>query len=195
MRLIYIIPKITSNSKIQSWSKTWFNFEFHIHMFLLLQPLFSQPFRPPCPPRACMSSTRLSALVYTLMLLLRRVFPGFTLRHSGSSRNTQIKNHHLWGAFPHSQSRTANSTFMPSVQFSRSVMSDSLRPHGQHQLPELAQTHIHQVSDAIQPSHPLSSPSPTAFNLSQHQGLFQWVSSLYQVAKVLEFQAQHQSFQ
>ena len=56
-----------------------------------------------------------------------------------------------------------------------------------HQLPELAQTHVYQVSDAIQPSHPLSSPSPPAFNLSQHQGLFQWVSSLNQVARVLDF--------
>ena len=64
-----------------------------------------------------------------------------------------------------------------------------------HQLPELAQTHIHRVSDAFQPSHPLSSPSPPAFSLSQHQGLFQWVSTSHQVAKVLEFQLQHQSFQ
>ena len=64
-----------------------------------------------------------------------------------------------------------------------------------HQLPELTQTHIHWVSDAIQPSHPMSSPSPPAFNLSQHQGLFQWVGSLHQVAKVLEFQLQHQSLQ
>ena len=63
-----------------------------------------------------------------------------------------------------------------------------------HQLPELAQTHVHRVSDTIQPSHALSSPSPSAFDLSQHQGLFQWVSSLHQVAKVLEFQLQHQSF-
>ena len=54
-----------------------------------------------------------------------------------------------------------------------------------HQLPELAQTHVHLVGDAIQPSHPLSSPSP-AFSLSQHQGLFQCVGSLHQVAKVLE---------
>ena len=59
---------------------------------------------------------------------------------------------------------------------------------------QLAQTHVYRVSDAIQPSHPLSSPSP-AFNLSQHQGLFQWVSSLQQTAKVLEFQLQYQSFQ
>ena len=68
-----------------------------------------------------------------------------------------------------------------SVQFSHSVVSDSLRPHElQHaglpcpyQLPELAQTPVHCISDAIQPSHPLSSPSPPAFNVSQHQGLFQ----------------------
>ena len=64
-----------------------------------------------------------------------------------------------------------------------------------HRLPELAQTHVHCVGDAIQPSHPLSSPSPPVFNLSQCQGLFQWVSSSHQVAKVLEFQLQHQSFQ
>ena len=64
-----------------------------------------------------------------------------------------------------------------------------------HQLPELVQTHVHRVGDAIQPSHPLSSPSPPAFNLSQHQGLFQWVSSSHQVAKILEFQLQCQSFQ
>ena len=64
-----------------------------------------------------------------------------------------------------------------------------------HQLPESTQTHVHRVGDAIQPSHPLSSPSPPALNVSQHQGLFQWVSSSHQVAKVLEFQLQHQSFQ
>ena len=63
-----------------------------------------------------------------------------------------------------------------------------------HQLPELAQTHVHWVGDAIQRSHPLSSPSPPTFNLSQHQGVFKWVSSLHQVAKVLEFQPQHQPF-
>ena len=71
-----------------------------------------------------------------------------------------------------------------------------------HQLPELTQIHVHRVvghptissHPTIQPSHPLSSPSPD-FNLSQHQGLFQWVSSLHQVAKVLAFQLQHQSFQ
>ena len=64
-----------------------------------------------------------------------------------------------------------------------------------HQLPEFTQTHVHWVGDAIQPSYPLSSPSHPAFNLSQHQGLFQWVGSLHQMAKVLEFQLQHQSFQ
>ena len=64
-----------------------------------------------------------------------------------------------------------------------------------HQLPEFTQTHAHWVSDAIQPSHSLSSPSPPAFNLSQVQGLFQWVNYLHQLAKLLEFQLQHQSFQ
>ena len=64
-----------------------------------------------------------------------------------------------------------------------------------HQLLELTRTHVHQVSDAIQPSHPLSSPSPHTFNLSQHHGLFKWVSSSHKVAKVLEFQLHHQSFQ
>ena len=64
-----------------------------------------------------------------------------------------------------------------------------------HQHPEFAQSHVHWVSDVIQPSHHLSCPSPPIFNLSQHQGLFRWVSSSHQVAKVLEFQLQHQSFQ
>ena len=63
-----------------------------------------------------------------------------------------------------------------------------------HQLPEFTQTYVHWVGDNIQPSHPLSSPSST-FSLSQHQGLFWWVSSSHQVAKVLGFQLQHQSFQ
>ena len=88
-----------------------------------------------------------------------------------------------------------------SSLYSCQVVSDSLRPHGlQHARPlcpllspGVCQVHVHWISDAIQPSHPLSSPSPPALNLSQHQGLFQWVSSSHQVAKVLELQ--HQSFQ
>ena len=64
-----------------------------------------------------------------------------------------------------------------------------------HQLPAFTQTHVHQVSDATQPAHPLSSPSPPTPNPSQHQSLFQWVNSSHEVAKGLEFQLQHQSFQ
>ena len=64
-----------------------------------------------------------------------------------------------------------------------------------HHLPEFTQTHVHRVGDAIQPSHPQSSPFRPAPNPSQHQSLFQWVISLHEVAKVLEFQPQHQSFQ
>ena len=105
-----------------------------------------------------------------------------------------------------SQERTPHPHIPPSicsVQFSCSVISDSLRPHGlQHARPPcpsptpgVYSTLVHRISDAIQPSHSLSSPSPPALNLSQHQGLFQWVSSSHQVAKVLGFQLQHQSFQ
>ena len=91
----------------------------------------------------------------------------------------------------------------PMLLFSHSVISESLQPHGLqhtsfpvlHYLLELAQTHVHWVGDAIQQSHPLLSSFPPAFNLFQHQGLFRWVSSLHQVAKVLEFHLQHQSFQ
>ena len=91
---------------------------------------------------------------------------------------------------------------MASVQFSRSVVSVSLRTMNcsmpglpvHHQLPEFTQTHVHRVSDAIQPSH-LSSPSPPAPSPSQHQSLFQSINSSHAVAKVLEFQLQHHSFQ
>ena len=64
-----------------------------------------------------------------------------------------------------------------------------------HQLPEFTQTHVHWVSDALQPSYHLLSISPPAINLSQHHGLFKWLTSSHQVAKVLEFQLQHQSLQ
>ena len=99
--------------------------------------------------------------------------------------------------------------FMDSVQFSCSVVSNSLQPVDcsmpsicpspaapvHHQLLEPTQTHVHWVTVATQSSPPLSSSSPSAFNLSQHQGFFQGVSSSHQVAKVLEFQLQLQSFQ
>ena len=96
-------------------------------------------------------------------------------------------------------------TFMHSVQFSSvtqlcltlcypmNCSTPGLPVH--HQLPESTRIHVHRVYDAIQRSLPLSSPSPPAPNPSQHQGLFQWVSSSHQAAKVLEFQHQHQSFQ
>ena len=87
--------------------------------------------------------------------------------------------------------------------FSCSVTFSSLDPMDcsmpglpvHHQLSQLAQTHVHWADDAIQPSHPLSSPFPLAFNVSQHQGPFYWVCSLHQVTKVLELQLQHQSLQ
>ena len=112
-----------------------------------------------------------------------------------------------WVAMPFSRvsSRARRQTCVSSVQFSSVTQScptlcdpmnhstPGLPVH--HQLVEFTQTHVHWVSDAIKPSHPLSSPSPLALSFSQHQGLFKWVSSLHQEAKVLEFQLQHQSFQ
>ena len=91
-------------------------------------------------------------------------------------------------------------TYIHSVQFTQSYptlcdpMDCSTPGLPVHQLLELVQTHVHWVSDAIQPFHPLSFPSPPAFNLSQDLGLFQWVSSSHQLAKVLELQLQHHSY-
>ena len=109
-----------------------------------------------------------------------------------------------WTYFLLGQVEDLNSQFS-SVQFSSVAQScptlcdltDCSMPGFlvHHQLLELTQTHVHRVGNAIQPSHPLSSPAPPAFNLSQHQGLSQWVSSLHQVTKVFEVQLQHQSFQ
>ena len=90
-----------------------------------------------------------------------------------------------------------------SVQFSHSVVSTLCDPMNcstpglpvHHQLPESTQTHVHWVGDTIQPFHPLLSPFLPALNLSQHQGLFKRVISSHEVAKVLEFQLQHQSHQ
>ena len=102
--------------------------------------------------------------------------------------------------------RCSKSMFLSMVLFRFSIQSLSLTLWDpmdcstpsfpvHHQLLELVQTHVHRVGNAIQPSHPLSSPSPPSFNFSQHQGLFQWVSSSHHVAKVSELQLQHQSFQ
>ena len=139
----------------------------------------------------------------------------FELKTTANSKNWQgfqfkmaeLKNVHSSPAkAPKSQLATGQpSTGGSSVQFSSVAQScptlcdpmnrstPGLPVH--HQLLEFTQTHVHRVGDAFQPSHPLSSPSPPAPNPSQHQGLFQWVNSSHEVAKVLEFQLQHQSFQ
>ena len=103
-----------------------------------------------------------------------------------------------WVAMPSSKGSSYSVQFS-SVQSLSSVWNTvdcSTAGHPvHHQLPEFTQTHVRWVSDAIQPSHSLLSPSSPAFNLSQYQGLFKWVSSSYQVAEILEFQLQQQSFQ
>ena len=95
---------------------------------------------------------------------------------------------------------SASTPITPHVSKNQFWLSDSMNHSTpglpvHHQLPEFTQTHVHQVGAAIQQSPPLSSLSLPALNLSQHQGLLKWVSSLHQVAKILEFQHQHQSFQ
>ena len=113
----------------------------------------------------------------------------------------------VWRATSEKQPRRAGSSKLTStvvviltlnrVQLFANLWTDCSTPGFPvlHHLPEFAQTHVHWISDAIQPTHPLSPPSPSAFSLSQHQDLFQWVVSLHQVAKVLELQLQHQFFQ
>ena len=118
-----------------------------------------------------------------------RIFSGYMSRHGittsyGSSVFSFLKNLHQFSSVAQSCLTLCNPIDCSTL---------GLPVH--HQLPEFTQTHVHWVGDAIQPSHPLSSPSSPVVNLSQHQGLFKWVSSSHQVAKVLEFQIQHQSFQ
>ena len=118
------------------------------------------------------------------------------------NKSVRFIRHHRYSMLP---TLKQESIRLISVQFSSVAQSSptlcdpmnhstpSLPVH--HQLPEFTQTHAHRVGDAIKPAHPLSSPSPPAPNPSQHQDLFQLVNSSHQVAKVLEFQLQHQSFQ
>ena len=122
-----------------------------------------------------------------------------------------LPTHHILGAPPGPLYTQLHLTPFNSWMISAQLSSFQPLSHVQHlatpqtaarqaalsitKLLEFTQTHVHWVSDAIQPSHPLSAPSPPALNLSQHQRLFKWVSSSHQVAKVLEFQLQHQSFQ
>ena len=130
---------------------------------------------------------------------------GATVQEWGLGRHPQVVIGVLHGRYKNWTIPCVSNKLLSKIQF-RSVQSLSpvwlcnpmnhstpgLPVH--HQLPEFTQTHVHWVGDAIQPSHPLSSPSP-APNPPQHQGLFEWVSSLHQEAKVLEFQPQHESFQ
>ena len=117
-----------------------------------------------------------------------------------SSRGSFWSRNQTWESYYSCIGRFFTPCHCCSVVQSYANLSDTMNCsisvfHLFHYLLEFAQTHVHWADDAIQPSRPLSPPSPSVLNLSQHQGLFQWVSSLHQVAKVLVFQLQHQSFQ
>ena len=139
--------------------------------------------------------------------MANNLFPPLLLRSSSFSQSSEVPALHKSSIHTHTQSFSSfpsKSTFS-SVQFSSVVQScltlcDPMNRSTPglsvyHQLPEFTQTHVHWVRDAIQPSHPRSSPSPPATNLSQHQSLFQWVNSSHEVSKVLELQLEHHSFQ
>ena len=161
-------------------------FSYH-HCPWLSTPLFPQPKQPILAGLLRQAANPFSFPTSTVTMLVS-LFTGHTLFHSCF--------------FLHVEAR---GIFLQVIQFSSVTQScltlcnpmDCSMPGFpiHQQLPVLTQTHVYRGGDAIQPSHPLSSPSPPSFNHSQHQGLFQWVSSLYQVAKLLEFQLQHQSFQ
>ena len=115
------------------------------------------------------------------------------LKETFRSTCLQIQIFYLKETFRSSVQFSSVAQLCPTLCNSMNQSTPGLPVH--HQLPEFTQTHVHQVGDAFQPAHPLSSPSLPAPNPSQHQGLFQWVKPLHEVAKVLEFQLQHRSFQ
>ena len=111
----------------------------------------------------------------------------------GAEKGKSWREKYSWGIYSVSVQFSSVAQSCPTLCDPMDCSTPGLSVH--HQLLEFTQTHVHWVGDAIQASNPLSYPSPPTFNLSQHQGLFKWVSSSHQVAKVLEFQLQHQSFQ
>ena len=146
---------------------------------------------------SCLFFPRASFIVFILFIAPRNGSLGGSLPQDVKNM-TYLSSASVWWL----ATALPNSTERQPVQFSSVTQSCLTLCHPMdcsapgfpvhYQLQELVQTLVHWVGDAIQPPHPLSSPSPPAFNLSQHQGLFQWVSSSHQV---LEFQLQHQFFQ
>ena len=154
-------------------------------------------------PHRCISLSRLSSSHWShgrrwaaegASLQLRSQWPCSCFHLSGWHANGLLN---YWYSFPKRVNQTVQNRWeggqFSSVAQSCPTLCDPMNRSMpglpvHHQLPEFTQTHVHRVSDAIQPSHPLSSPSPPASNPSQHQSLFQWVNSSPEVAKVLEFQ-------
>ena len=142
------------------------------------------PLRATCSLQVHMQSKRLKSII------MEPIFQMRNLRLRDLIKVIQLS---MWNARANLGSFSSVAQSCPTICNSMNHSMPILPVY--HLLPEFTQAHVHRVSDAIQPSHPLSSPSPPVSKPSQHQGLFQWANSSYEVAKVLEFQPQHQSFQ
>ena len=149
-----------------------------VHLLSEVESLFSTALWPPIHKSCCPSKSDLSG----------DHFPGARLQVWGAQWEAQIPRY-LGSTYIVIQSSSCVQLFCDPMNCSIPGFPVL------HYLPEFTQTHVHWVSDALQPSHPLPSPSPLALNLSQLQILFQWISSLHHMTKILELQLQHQSLQ
>ena len=122
----------------------------------------------------------------SLIFFLRASWWRWKRRVEKAGLTLNIQKTKIMAIWPHSVQFSSVAQSCPTLCDPMNRSMPGLPVH--HELPEFTQTHVHRVSDAIQPSHPLSSPSPPAPNPSQHQSLFQWVNSSHEVAKVLGFQ-------
>ena len=141
-------------------------------------------------------------IIFPLRLNLTRKYSVKNYSHSNKNLDISIRpkrfNQIIFPLIPHHslpKHQFISVQLLSRVRFFATPWTTARQASCPSSTPRATQTHVHWVGDAIQPSHPLSSPSPHALNLPQHQGPFKWVNSSDQVAKVLEFQLQHQSFQ
>ena len=169
----YLEKSIPNFNSVCIWSK---NTDLHLLFYCIYRSSLGIPWQS-------------SGLDYTLSLLwamVQSLIKELRSHKLGSKTNKQIQISLSYDGVHHKVQLSSVSQSCPTLCDPMNCSTPDLLVH--HQLPEFTQTHVHQVSDAIQPSHPLSPPSPPAPNPSQHQSLFQWVNSSHEVAKVREVQ-------